>query len=124
MPNDNLLRRLQDALGANYRMQRELTGGGMARLFLADEVALGRTVVVKVLPTDLASGTSLERFRREIQMLAQLQHPNIVPVLAAGELDGQPFFTMPFVTGESLRAVLVREPLLPYPRIVSILRDV
>src|SRR5690349_24903751 len=94
---------LQDALGSAYELKRELTGGGMSRVFLATERALGRTVVVKVLPPDLAAGVNRERFRREIQLAARLQHPHIVPLLSAGEASGSLWYTMPFIEGESLR---------------------
>ena len=78
----------------------------MSRVFLARDVRLGRDVVVKVLPPELAEGLSAERFERELRMAARLQHPNIVPVLAAGTSDGLPYYTMPFVRGESLRTLL------------------
>jgi len=72
---------LQTALGTGYQLESELTGGGMSRVFVAIDRALGRKVVVKVLPPDLAAGVNRERFRREIQVAAQLQHPHIVPLL-------------------------------------------
>src|SRR5262249_43558443 len=103
--------------------ERELGGGGMARVFVATEASLGRRVVVKVLPPELAEGVSVDRFKREIQFAAQLQHAHIVPVLSAGDVDGLPYFTMPFVDGESLRARLARGE-LPMNDVVSILRDV
>src|SRR4051812_2815544 len=96
----------------------------MSRVFLAHERALGRKVVVKVLLPELAAGVNVERFRREIQLAAQLQHPHIVPLLAAGEAEGLPYFIMPFVTGESLRARVAREGELPIAEILRILRDV
>ena len=76
----------------------------MSRVFLATENRLNRRVVVKVLPHDLAASVSAERFEREIQLAAQLQQANIVPLLSTGETNGLPYFTMPFVEGESLRA--------------------
>jgi tRNA A-37 threonylcarbamoyl transferase component Bud32 len=96
----------------------------MARVFLAHETALGRRVVVKVLSPTLAAGVSADRFRREILLVAKLQHPHIVPVHAAGELGGLPYFTMPFVEGESLRARLAREGELPISEVLRLLRDV
>ncbi len=96
----------------------------MARVFLAHETALGRRVVVKVLSPTLAAGVSADRFRREILLVAKLQHPHIVPVHAAGELGGLPYFTMPFVEGESLRARLTREGELPISEVLRLLRDV
>ncbi|HET8624125.1 MAG TPA: serine/threonine-protein kinase [Gemmatimonadales bacterium] len=102
-------------MGPAYAIERELGGGGMSRVFLATEAALGRQVVVKVLPPELAAGLSADRFRREIHLAARLQHPHIVPVLAAGEAGEFLFYTMPFVAGESLRARLQRQGELPVP---------
>jgi tRNA A-37 threonylcarbamoyl transferase component Bud32/tetratricopeptide (TPR) repeat protein len=119
----NLLERLQAALGSAYTIERELGGGGMSRVFVAEERALGRQVVIKVLPPELAAELSAERFEREIRLAAQLQHPQIVPVLTAGEADGLPYYTMPLVDGESLRAQLTHGP-LPTARVIGVLRDV
>ena len=96
----------------------------MSRVFLARERALGRRVVVKMLSPDPLAGVSAERFKREVQLTARLQHPHIVPILGTGEVDGTPFYTMPFVEGESLRVRLARTGALPIPEAVSILRDV
>jgi serine/threonine-protein kinase len=96
----------------------------MSRVFLAVETALGRNVVVKVLLPELAAGVNIERFRREIQLAAQLQHPHIVPLLTAGEAGTLPYFIMPFVAGESLRARVAREGELPVSESVRILRDI
>ena len=115
---------LQRSLGDAYRIERELGGGGMSRVFVALETALQRKVVVKVLLPELAAGVSVERFRREIYLAAQLQHPHIVPLLSAGESEGLPYFTMPYVDGESLRARLLRERELPVTQAVRLLRDV
>jgi tetratricopeptide (TPR) repeat protein len=115
---------LQATLGAAYTLERELGGGGMSRVFLAEETALRRKVVVKVLPHELTAGVNVERFNREILLAAKLQHPHIVPVLAAGETDGLPYYTMPFVEGESLRARLARDGALPLNEAVGYLRDV
>src|SRR5256886_11175553 len=95
----------------------------MSRVFVAEEVALERKVVVKVLQPDLAATVNLERFRREIQLAAKLQHPHIVPVLAAGVSEGLPYYTMPFIEGETLRAKLSRGGELPIHDAVRILRD-
>ena len=114
---------LQAALGSAYTIERELGGGGMARVFVALDRALERRVVVKVLPPELAASLSVERFKREIMMVAALQHPHIVGVLSAGEADGLPYFIMPFVDGESLRERVRRGP-MPIKDTVSILRDV
>jgi len=114
---------LQKTLGDAYHLERELGGGGMSRVFVADETRLDRKVVVKVLSPDLAQGLSAERFEREIRTVAGLQQANIVPVLTAGDTDGLPFYTMPFVDGESLRARLARGP-LPIAEVVGVLKDV
>jgi serine/threonine protein kinase len=86
---------------------------------VAEEAALGRKVAIKVLRQDLSAEISNERFKREILFAARLQHPHIVPVLTAGEIDGLPFYTMPFVPGESLVARLAREGALPVPEAVA-----
>src|SRR5436190_8418017 len=115
---------LQQNLGSTFTVERELTGGGMSRVFVAFDSGLGRRVVVKVLPAELAASVSVDRFKREIMLAANLQHPHIVGVLTAGEVGGMPFFTMPFVEGESLRARIEREGRLQVGRVVSILKDV
>ena len=120
----DLRNQLQATLGDAYQLDRELGGGGMSRVFLALDTTLGRRVVVKVLLPDLAAGVSSERFRREIQLVAKLQHPHIVPIHSAGESLGLPYFTMPFVEGESLRARIDRDGELPIPETVRLLRDV
>jgi TolB-like protein len=99
---------LELALGDEYRVVRELGGGGMSRVFLATELALGRSVVIKVLTPELAAGVNRERFQREVQLAAGLQHPMIVPLLSAGEAQGLLWYTMPFVEGESLRERIQR----------------
>lgn len=116
--------RLQSALGTGYAVTQELGGGGMSRVFLAEERSLGRKIVVKVLPPDLAADVNADRFRREIQLAAQLQHPHIVPLLSAGQAEGLLYFTMPLIAGESLRAKIAREGALPVTETVRILRDV
>jgi serine/threonine protein kinase len=115
---------LQITLGDAYLLERELGGGGMSRVFVALDKALGRRVVVKVLLPELAAGVNVDRFRREILLAAQLQHPHIVPLLSAGEAGSLPYFIMPFVAGESLRARMGREGELPIADTVRILRDV
>ena len=120
---DHLRDQLQTTLGAGFTLGRELGGGGMSRVYLAHEDALGRDVVVKVLAPELAQGLSAERFAREIRLVAALQEPHIVPVHAAGvTAEGLPWYTMPYVRGESLRARLNEGP-VPLAEAVSILRD-
>ena len=86
---------LQSLLGDGYVIEREL-GGGMSRVFVAEDKALGRKVVVKVLPPELAAEVNVERFRREIQLAARLQHPNIVPLLNAADKGDLLWYSMPF----------------------------
>ncbi len=116
--------RLQAALGSAYRIEQELGGGGMSRVFLAEEVRLGRRVVVKVLPPEMAAGVSAERFEREIQLAAKLQHPHIVPLLTAAARGDLLYYVMPHIAGESLRARIAHERALPVGETVRILRDV
>ena len=118
-----LAEQLRTSLGGAYTILRELGGGGMSRVFTAQDTALGRTVVIKVLHPELAAGVNAERFKREVHLAARLQHPHIVPVLTAGEVDGLPYYVMPFVKGESLRARIGSGP-LPIPEVVSILGDI
>ncbi|MBL0169862.1 MAG: protein kinase [Gemmatimonadaceae bacterium] len=115
---------LQTTLGDAYTLERELGGGGMSRVFVAHERALGRTVVVKVIAPELAEGVSAERFAREVKLAARLQQANIVPVLSTGSSGSLPYYTMPFVTGESLRARIAGGAALGVAQAVSILRDV
>ena len=104
----------------------------MSRVFSATEQALGRKVVIKVLPPELSAGVNRERFQREIQVAAQLQHPHVVPLLSAGRIpsedvsaDGELlYYTMPFIEGESLRAAIARRGRLPVREVVRILHDV
>jgi tetratricopeptide (TPR) repeat protein/tRNA A-37 threonylcarbamoyl transferase component Bud32 len=119
----DLQSRIQQSLSGTYTLERELGGGGMSRVFVAEEHRLGRKVVVKVLTPELAAAISTSRFEREIRVAASLQQANIVPVLAAGDLDGLPYYTMPYVEGESLRARLGRGT-ISIAEAVSILRDV
>jgi len=118
------LHQLQSTLGDGYTIEHELGGGGMSRVFVAMEAALGRKVVVKVLPTETAGQVSIDRFRREIRVAASLQQANIVPVLSAGDAGGVAYYTMPFVRGESLRARLLKSAPLPTAECLAILRDV
>lgn len=115
---------VQANLGAVYTVERELGGGGMSRVFVAQDEGRGRRVVLKILPPDLAAGVSLERFQREIRLATKLQHPHIVPVLGSGETDGLPYYIMPFVEGESLRDRLLRQQQLPVDEAIRIAREV
>ncbi len=121
---DDLFRYLQETLGDGYRLEREITGGGMSRLFLAADTSLDRQVVIKVLPPDFSSALSAARFKREIDLTAHLQHPHILPVLAAGAKDGLMYYVMPFIAGESLRHKLEYEKILPVVEACRLLREV
>ena len=118
-----MLDQLQSHLSGSYRLERELGGGGMSRVFLATDTSLERPVVIKVL-TPIATGeVSAARFRREILVSSKLQHPLIVPLLTAGEAGDLLYYTMPYVEGESLRERVAREGALPIADVVAILRD-
>jgi serine/threonine-protein kinase len=114
---------LQAKLGPGFTLERELGGGGMSRVFVVADVALGRRLVVKVLPPELAAEVSLARFEREIGLAARLQHPHIVSLLSAGETRGVPYYVMPFVEGESLRQRLTRGE-LPIAEAVRLMREI
>nr|MDP2482801.1 serine/threonine-protein kinase [Candidatus Palauibacterales bacterium] len=120
----DLQTQLQTALGGTYTLVRELGGGGMSRVFLATEVALDRQVVIKVLPPEMGAGVNQERFQREIQLAARLQHPHIVPLLTAGATGDLRYYVMPYIEGESLRARLGREGELPVNEAVRYLRAI
>ena len=122
MTND-LRSRLQESLGSTYTLEREL-GGGMSRVYLASESRFKRKVVVKVLTPELAADVSADRFEREIMLAAQLSHPSIVPLLTAGDANGLPYYTMPYVEGESLRARLATQGPPRRAAAIGMLRDV
>jgi serine/threonine-protein kinase len=96
----------------------------MSRVFLAEEPRLGRQVVIKVLPPEMGAGVNAERFEREIQLAARLQHPHIVPLLTAGAQGDLLYYVMPYIQGESLRVKLAREGELPVADAVRVLREV
>ena len=116
---------LQRTLGDAYSIENELGGGGMSRVFLATDTTLRRRVVVKVLPGEMSGAQAVERFKREISIAARLQHPHMVPLLTAGEVDGMPYFTMPFVEGQSLRTRLDQpHSMLSITEAVRVLREI
>src|SRR5690606_4557813 len=104
---------LSEALADRYTIERELGRGGMAVVYLARDLRHDRPVALKVLNPELAHALGAERFQREIHVAAALQHPHILTVLDSGEAGGQLWFTMPYVSGESLRSRLERERQLP-----------
>src|SRR5579871_17822 len=125
MAGPELKAELQSALGSAYTLERELGRGGMATVFLAQDTKHGRPVALKVLHLELAASLGSERFRREIKLAAQLQHPHILSVLDSGETpSGLLWFTMPYVEGESLRDRLVRERQLPIGVALRLTREV
>ncbi|MDX2191720.1 MAG: serine/threonine-protein kinase [Gemmatimonadales bacterium] len=121
---DSLQQDLARAIGEAYQIERELGGGGMSRLFVANEPQLGRTVVIKVLPPGQQAEGGSERFRREAALLAQLRHPHIVPILAAGAEGALRWYVMPFIAGESVRQRLSRAGAFAVPEAMALLRDV
>ena len=122
---DELLDQIQQEFGSShYTITKELLAGGMARVFVARDEALGREIVVKVLPPELTFAFSAARFAREIKLAAALQEPHILPVLASGlTAGGYPYYTMPFVRGQSLRDRIRKGP-IPLDESLTILRDV
>ena len=115
---------LKNALKGRYDLDRLIGRGGMANVYLATDKRHGRPVAVKVLRGSLGEGADNERFAREIETAARLQHPNILPVYDSGEANGALFFVMPYVEGETLRQRLEREQILPWTSAISILREV
>src|SRR5215211_164807 len=102
----NFEEQLRTALSPAYDIERELTGGGMSRVFVATDRILGRKIVIKLLSPELIESVNRARFRREIQVAAQLQHPHIVTLLSAGEDGDIVYYTMPFIEGESLKSAV------------------
>ena len=118
------LAHLSSALGARYRVERELGRGGMATVFLAHDSKHRRRVAVKVLHPELAASVGTARFLAEIRIAAGLNHPHIVPLYDSGETDGRLYYVMPYVEGESLRARLERDGALPIDEAVRTAREV
>jgi tetratricopeptide (TPR) repeat protein len=116
--------RLKTALADRYRLIRELGAGGMATVYLAEDLRHHRQVAVKVLREDLGATIGPERFQREIEIAARIHHPHILPLYDSGEAGGFLFYVMPYVEGESLRGRLNREGELPVADAVRILREV
>src|SRR5690348_15456775 len=121
---ENLAEALRKSFADIYRVEKEMRGGGMSRLFLATDLALNRQVVIKILPPELTSDMMVARFKRESEVTAHLQHPNILPIITAGARNGLMFYVMPFISGESLRARLLREKQLSISDSIRILCEV
>ena len=120
----DLLERLQAALSERYAIDAGIGRGGMAVVFLAEDLKHHRQVAIKVLDPDLAAAVGPERFLREIEIAAGLDHPHILTLLDSGEADGLLYYVMPFVEGESLRDRLQREQQLPVDEAIRIAREV
>ena len=115
---------LAKSFSATYTLRATLGSGGAAHVFVADELESGRRVAIKVLREELAATISAKRFLREINIAAQLDHPNIVPVHGSGTVDGLPYYVMPFIDGQSLRARVNRLGRLPLGEVLDICKDV
>jgi TolB-like protein/tRNA A-37 threonylcarbamoyl transferase component Bud32 len=120
----NPLDAVQKAFAGRYEIERELGSGGMATVYLARDLKHDRKVAIKILRPELAAALGPDRFPREIRIVAQLQHPHVLPLHDSGETAGFLYYVMPFVDGESLRAKLDREGQLPVHDAVKILREV
>ena len=115
---------LTTLLAERYGLQRELGRGGMATVYLADDLKHQRQVAVKVLRPEVAAGLGAERFLREVAITAKLNHPHILPLLDSGEAGGFLYYVMPFVAGETLRERITREGQLPLDEALAITRDI
>src|SRR5512146_924961 len=115
---------LRSALADRYRIERELGAGGMATVYLAEDLRHHRKVAIKVLHAELSAVLGPERFLKEIELTASLQHPHILPLFDSGSADGLLFYVMPFVEGETLRSRLEREQQLPVGEAVQIATEV
>jgi len=116
--------RLAAALSDRYRIERELGVGGMATVYLAEDLKHKRKVALKVLKPELAAVLGAERFIQEITTTAALQHPHILPLFDSGTADGFLYYVMPFIDGETLRSKLDRETQLGIDEAVRITTDV
>ena len=117
------LDRLKAALADRYAIEKEIGAGGMATVYLAEDLKHHRKVAVKVLRPELAAVLGAERFLKEIEVTANLQHPHVVPLFDSGEADTFLYYVMPFVEGESLRDRLNHETQLPIQEAVEIAKD-
>src|ERR1044071_6161119 len=116
--------RLTSALADRYTLERELGAGGMATFFRAHDVRHNRKVAIKVLRAELLGAIGADRFLKEIETTANLQHPNILPLFDSGRVDGTVFYVMPYVAGESLRHRLIRETELPVNDAIGIAAEI
>ena len=114
------LDRLQTAVGAHYRVQRELGAGGMATVYLARDLKHDRDVAIKVLKPELGAVLGADRFLAEIKVTANLRHPNLLPLFDSGEADGLLFYVMPYIEGQTLRQRLTAERQLPLSEVTRL----
>jgi len=121
---DEIRERLMSALAGRYAIERPLGEGGMAFVYLGTDVKHDRQVAIKALQPELAASRGAQRFLREIQITAKLQHPNILPLYDSGEAQGLLYYVMPFVIGESLSDLIAREKQLSIHDAVQIAREV
>lgn len=121
--HEDLVTRLQAAVGDDYQIEREFASGGQSRLFLADDPTADRKVVIKLLPPEMSGAIEAERFKREIRVLGALQHPHIVPLLGTGHSGEMLWYVMPFIRGDSLSVRLGRGP-LPVPEAMRALHEI
>jgi serine/threonine protein kinase len=120
---DTLLAMTKEHLGKDYRIEKELGRGGMAVVYKGVEIALERTVALKVVPPDSANlGQAAERFRREAKLAASLDHPNIIPVYRVGQAGPLHYMAMKFVEGRAVDSILEQQGALPLPVCIAILR--
>jgi serine/threonine protein kinase len=118
------LDRLKSAIGDHYQIERELGHGAMATVYLARDIYLERDVAIKVLLPELGFVLGPERFRREIEVVTEMSHPHILPIYDSGEAEGELYYVMPYVAGESLRARLFRERQIPLDDALRIAAEV
>jgi serine/threonine-protein kinase len=120
---DDIIERLIAALDGRYAVDRQIGQGGMATVYLATDLKHGRQVAIKALRPELSASLGTERFLREIELAAKLQHPHIVPVYDSGSADGVLYYVMPFVEGESLRDLMRREGRIDLTRAAVIVKE-
>ena len=116
--------RVKRAFGDRYAVERELGSGGMATVYLAEDPKHHRQVAIKVLLPSLVHTIGVERFLREIEVIARLQHPHVLTLIDSGEIDGLPYYVMPYVEGQSLRARLEAKGRFSIEEAVRITREI
>jgi eukaryotic-like serine/threonine-protein kinase len=120
---DDTFEIMRDGLADRFHLQREIGRGGMARVFLATEHKTSREVAIKVLNASVSSAIGRKRFLREVRLVANLNHPNIVPILSAGEESGLLYYVMPYISSETVRHRLVRREVVPVPEALQIIAE-